>query len=66
MEPTNNLSEQVIREHVLMRKIMGTFRSEDGAEYYQHIASVFASWRLQGKDVYGELKKLLVNELCLR
>ena len=34
MEPTNNLSEQVIREHVLMRKIMGTFRSEIGAEYY--------------------------------
>ncbi|GEM_PF-1522137 len=34
MEPTNILSEQVIREHVLMRKIIGTFRSEKGAEYY--------------------------------
>jgi transposase len=66
MEPTNNLSEQVIREHVLMRKIIGTFRSENGAEYYQYIASVFATWRLQGKDVYDELKKLLTNELCLR
>lgn len=66
MEPTNNLSEQVIREHVIMRKIIGTFRSEDGAEYYQYIASVFATWRLQAKDVYAELKKLLVNELCLR
>ena len=66
MEPTNNLSEQVIREHVLMRKIIGTFRSEGGAEYYQYIASVFATWRLQAKDVYDELKKLLVNELCLR
>jgi len=66
MEPTNNLSEQVIREHVLMRKIIGTFRSENGAEYYQYIASVFATWRLQRKDVYDELKKLLVNELCLR
>jgi len=38
MEPTNNLSEQVIREHVLMRKIIGTFRSEEGAEYYQYIS----------------------------
>ncbi|MGC9444846.1 MAG: IS66 family transposase [Candidatus Methanospirareceae archaeon] len=66
MEPTNNLSEQVIREHVLMRKIIGTFRSENGAEYYQYIASVFATWRLQGRDIYDELKKLLVNELCLR
>jgi hypothetical protein len=47
MEPTNNLSEQVIREHVLMLKIIGTFRSEGDAEYYQYIASVFATWRLQ-------------------
>ena len=66
MEPTNNLSEQFIRKHVLMRKIMGTFRSEIGAEYYQYIVSVFATWRLQRKDVYDELKKLLVNVLCLK
>ena len=39
MEPTNNLSEQVIREHVLIEKIIGTFRSPKGAEYYQYIAS---------------------------
>ena len=63
---TNNLSEQVIREHELMRKIIDTFRSDDAAEHYQYIASVFATWRLQEKDVFGELKKLLVNELCLR
>lgn len=66
MEPTNNLSEQVIREHVLMRKIIGAFRSENGAEYYQYIASMFATWRLQGKDTYEELKKLLIKELCLK
>jgi transposase len=66
MQPTNNLSEQVIREHVLMRKIIGTFRSNEGAEYYQYIASMFATWRLQGKDAYDELEKILTNELCLR
>ncbi|RZB30842.1 MAG: hypothetical protein AEth_00796 [Candidatus Argoarchaeum ethanivorans] len=66
MKPTNNLSKQVIREHVLMRKIIGAFRSKKGAEYYQYIASVFSTWRLQGKDVYDELKELLTNELCLR
>ena len=27
MEPTNNLAEQAIREHVVIRKIIGTFRS---------------------------------------
>jgi len=45
---------------------MGTFRLEIGAEYYQYIASVFATRRLQEKGVYDELKKLLVNELCLK
>ncbi len=63
MEPTDNLSEQVIREHVLMRKIIGAFRSQNGAEYYQYIASVFATWRLQGKDVYDELKELLYSPM---
>ena len=66
MEPTNNLSEQVIREHVLMRKIIGTFRSAKGAEYYQYIASLIATWRLQGMDSYNELQKLLAHELCLQ
>ncbi len=65
MEPTNNLGEQAMREHVLMRKIIGTFRSEKGAANYQYIASMFATWKLQGKDVYTELEVLLRKELCL-
>jgi len=65
MEPTNNLGEQAIREHVIMRKIIGTFRSERGSENYQYIASMFATWRLQRKNVFEELEKLLRRELCL-
>jgi len=65
MEPTNNLGEQAIREHVVMRKIIGTFRSERGSENYQYIASMFATWRLQGKNVFDELEKFLRRELCL-
>jgi len=61
MEQTNNLSEQV-----LIRKIIGTFRSKKGAEYYQYIASLVATWRLQGKDIYNELQTLLAQELCLQ
>ncbi|MCW3137296.1 MAG: hypothetical protein N2V76_02525 [Methanophagales archaeon] len=45
------------------RFLLCTFRSEIGAEYYQYIASVFATWWLQREDVYDELKKLLVNVL---
>ena len=66
MEPTNSLSEQAIREHVIIRKIIGTFRSETGPEYYQYIASLIATWLLQGKNIYHELKKLLTQELCLK
>lgn len=65
MPPTNNLGEQAIREHVIMRKIIGAFRSEKGSENYQYIASMFATWRFQGKNILEELEKLLRNELCL-
>jgi transposase len=65
MEPTNNLGEQAIREHVIMRKIIGTFRSIKGSENYQYIASMFATWRLQGKNIFEELENLLRKELCL-
>ena len=66
MEPTNNLGEQAVREGVLWRKIIGCFRSDEGAENYQYIASLVATWRFQGKNVYGELKELLSRELCMR
>lgn len=65
MQPTNNLGEQAIREHVIMRKIIGTFRSIEGSENYQYIASMFATWRLQGKNIFEELEQLLRKELCL-
>jgi hypothetical protein len=64
MQPTNNLAEQAIREHVIIRKIIGTFRSEKGSENYQYIASVLATWRLQGKNMSEELEKSLRQELC--
>jgi len=65
MEPTNNLAEQAIREHVIMRKIIGCFRSVKGAENYQYIASLLATARLQGKNGFEELEKVLRQELCL-
>jgi len=65
MQPTNNFAEQAIREHVIMRKIIGTFRSEKGSENYQYIASLFATWKLQGKNMSEELESLLRRELCL-
>ncbi|MHB8358539.1 MAG: IS66 family transposase [Thermoplasmataceae archaeon] len=37
MEPTNNLAEQAIREHVVIRKNLGIFRSEEGTQNYHYI-----------------------------
>lgn len=64
MQPTNNSAEQSVREHVLVRRLIGTFRSAEGAENYQYIASVLASWALQGKNPFQELGRLLQAELC--
>jgi transposase len=64
MQPTNNLAEQAIREHVIIRKIIGTFRSEKGSKNYECIASVLATWRLQGKNMSEELENSLRQELC--
>ncbi len=66
MEPTNNLGEQAMREHVIMRNIIGCFRSVNGSQAYQYIASLLATWKLQGKNMFEELEGLVVRELCLR
>lgn len=65
MEPTNNLGEQAMREHVIMRKIIGCFRSKKGAENYQYIASLLASWKLQNMNIFEELENLLRTQLCM-
>ena len=64
MEPTNNLAEQAIREHVVIRKIIGTFRSEQGSQNYQYISSLLAIWRLKGMDMFTEMDRILRKELC--
>jgi transposase len=66
MEPTNNLGEQAMREHVIYRKIIGCFRSENGSQSYQYISSALATWRLQDKNMFEELEKVVVKELCLK
>lgn len=65
VEPTNNLAEQAIRESVMVRKIIGAFRSEDGSKHYERLASLVATWQLQGKDLQKELRSMLIRNLCL-
>ena len=65
LEPSNNLAEQTIREHVVIRKIIGTFRSESGSQNYQYIASLLSTWRLKGLSMFVEMDKILRKELCV-
>jgi len=64
VEPTNNYAEQAIRETVIVRKIIGAFRSESGKVSYETLASLIASWQMQNKDLKAELKQMLTKRMC--
>lgn len=64
VEPTNNHAEQAIRETVMVRKIIGAFRSEKGPREYETLASLLATWQFQKLDIKKELQRMLTTNLC--
>jgi hypothetical protein len=64
VEPTNNFAEQAIRETVIIRKIIGAFRSEEGTKVYETLASLLATWQFQKLDIKQELQRMLTTNLC--
>jgi transposase len=50
VEPTNNRAERAIREHVVLRKIIGTLRNTKGTSIHERLMTVMATWSLQGLD----------------
>lgn len=62
--PTNNFAEQTIRETVIIRKIIGAFRSEAGTKVYEKLASLLATWKFQKLDIKQELTRILTINLC--
>ena len=64
VQPTNNYAEQAIRETVLVRKIIGAFRSEKGTKTYETLASLIATWQIQKLDIKQELQRMLTTNLC--
>ena len=64
VQPTNNYAEQAIRETVLVRKIIGAFRSEKGTTVYETLASLLATWQIRKKDIKTELSRMLSTNLC--
>ena len=51
IEPTNNLSEQMIRHYVVWRKVCYGAQSERGSLYIERVMSVVGSCRLQGQNI---------------
>ncbi len=59
VEPTNNRAERGIRKFVILEKIMGCLRSEQGKKTTQIMLSLFGTWRLQGLNPYKELRSII-------
>ena len=47
-EPTNNRAERALKEHVVQRKIIGTFRNGKGTWIYETLMTLLATWKQRG------------------
>lgn len=59
VEPTNNIAERALREHVVIRKIIGGLRSQKGARVHEVIMSCLATWKLLGLNLFDMLVRYL-------
>lgn len=59
VEPTNNTAEQALREHVVIRKIIGGLRSLEGAKVHEVIMSCLATWKLKNLNLFETLVSYL-------
>jgi transposase len=59
IEPTNNNGERSLREMVVMKRIMGTLRNQDGAEVLAKMMTLISTWRLNGKNPFYSLRAII-------
>jgi len=59
LESTNNRAERALKEPVVQRKIIGTFRNERGTCIYETLMSLLASWKQQGCNPYQAMSEAL-------
>jgi transposase len=57
--PTNNAAENALREPVVLRKIIGTLRNENGVFVHETLLTLLATWKQQERNPYEELKRAL-------
>lgn len=61
VEPTNNTAERALREHVVIRKIIGTFRNTKGTTIHETLTSLIATWKQRGFNIQKMLKTALTT-----
>jgi len=60
--PTNNASEQALRNSVIYRKVTGGFRSEWGAQLYANWISILETARRQERPLFVTLAAILEGQ----
>jgi len=60
--PTNNASEQALRNSVIYRKVTGGFRTDWGAEVYANFISIIETARRQGQNIADTLATILASQ----
>jgi transposase len=61
VEPTNNRAERALREHVVLRKIVGTLRNGKGTSIHERIMTVLATWGQNGLNSLQMLRSSLAS-----
>ena len=61
IEATNNRAERALREAVVQRKIMGTFRNEKGTQIYETMIRLLATWKQQKPNPWEAMDKSLTT-----
>ena len=59
IEPTNNNGERSLREIVVMKRIMGTLRNQDGADILAKMMTLISTWRLNGQNPFYSLRAII-------
>lgn len=60
--PTNNASEQALRNSVIYRKVTGGFRTNWGADLYANLLSILESARRQTRSVFAILASIFTPD----
>jgi len=59
LEPTNNRAERALKEPVVQRKIIGTFRNGKGIRIYETMMTLLATWKQRGRNPYEAMAESL-------